>query len=75
MSKTDHSPSLQKRTSFLFRKCLIYDNAIEEIPAVQLSTPTTKVVIQDVRTENMETEECEFLENLYVSCRKIHDGI
>ena len=57
----------EKNIISLFRKCLIYDYAIEEIPLVQSSRPTTRAVTQDRRTENMETEDCEFLENLYIS--------
>ena len=68
----------EKNIISLFRKCLIYDNAIEEIPLVQFSRPTTKAVTQDRRTENMETEDCEFLENIYIftaEILKIHDGV
>ena len=57
----------EKNIIALFRKCMIYDNAVEEIQPVQIRRPTSKAVIQERRTEQMETEECEFLENLYIS--------
>ena len=57
----------EKNIIALFRKCMIYDNAVEEIQPVQFRRPTSKAVIQERRTEQMETEECEFLENLYMS--------
>ena len=56
----------EKNIIALFRKCMIYDNAVEEIQPVQIRRPTSKAVIQERRTEQMETEECEFLENLYI---------
>ena len=34
---------------------------------MQIRHPTSKAVIQERRTEQMEIEECEFLENLYIS--------
>ena len=56
----------EKNIIALFRKCMIYDNAVEEIQPVQIRRPTSKAVTQERRTEQMETEECEFLENLYI---------
>ena len=56
----------EKNIIALFRKCMIYDNAVEDIQPVQISSPTTKAVIQERRIEQMETEECEFLEDLYL---------
>jgi hypothetical protein len=67
----EHNGSLpiiaEKNIIALFRKCMIYDNAVEEIQPVQTRRPTSRAVIQERRTEQMETEECEFLENLYIS--------
>ena len=46
---------------------MIYDNAVEEIQPVQTSRYMTKAVIEEKRAENMETEECEFLQTLFMS--------
>ena len=57
----------EKSIIALFKKCMIYDNAVEEIEPVQISRSTTKAVIEARRPENMETEECEYTSKLY-SC-------
>ena len=46
---------------------MIYDNAVEEIQPVQFSRSTTKAVIEEKIAEQMEIEECEFLQNLFMS--------
>ena len=58
---------VEKSIIGLFRKCMIYDNAVEKIQRVQISRSTTKAVIEERRPENMETEECEYLQILFTS--------
>ena len=57
----------EKSIIALFKKCMIYDNAVEEIQPVQISRSTTKAVIEERRPENMETEECGYLQTLFMS--------
>ena len=57
----------EKNIIALFRKCMIYDNAVEDIQPVQISRSSIKAVIEERKSDNMETEECEYLQTLFLS--------